>query len=44
MPGEITEFRNEPLTDFSRDENRRAMEEALRKVAAKLGKTYPLVI
>ena len=37
-------FTNEPLTDFSRAKNRRAMERALRKVEAELGKEYPLII
>ncbi len=39
-----TEFRNEPFTDFSRDENARAMREALEKVKQELGREYPLVI
>src|SRR3954470_248446 len=37
-------FRNEPLTDFTRDENRRAMKEALAKVRSELGREYNLVI
>ncbi|HEV2946415.1 MAG TPA: proline dehydrogenase family protein, partial [Gemmataceae bacterium] len=37
-------FRNEPLVDFSREEDRRAMQEALDQVKAQLGKSYPLVI
>ena len=37
-------FSNEPLTDFSRDENRRRMEEALGQVHAQFGKRYQLVI
>jgi 1-pyrroline-5-carboxylate dehydrogenase len=37
-------FKNEPLTDFSRPSNRKAMETALAKVKAMLGKEYPLVI
>src|SRR3954451_8905419 len=37
-------FRNEPLTDFSLDENRRAMKEALAKVRSELGREYDLVI
>jgi 1-pyrroline-5-carboxylate dehydrogenase len=37
-------FRNEPLTDFSRDDNRRAMKEALAKVRSELGREYDLVI
>ncbi|KXK19437.1 MAG: putative delta-1-pyrroline-5-carboxylate dehydrogenase [Chloroflexi bacterium OLB15] len=35
---------NEALTDFSKPENRAAFEEALRRVKAEQGKTYPLVI
>jgi len=37
-------FRNEPLTDFSRDENARAQRRALEKVRAELGREYDLVI
>ncbi len=37
-------FRNEPLTDFSREEARRAMQRALEEVGGQLGRTYPLVI
>ena len=39
-----TPFVNEALTDFSKEENIRAQEEALRTVAARFGKTYPLII
>ncbi len=38
------EFRNEPITDFSSPENRQAMEKALEKVKAELGREYPIVI
>jgi 1-pyrroline-5-carboxylate dehydrogenase len=38
----LTEFRNEPYADFSRPENRRAMEDALRKVRSEFGREYPL--
>jgi len=38
------EFRNEPFTDFTKEENARAMREALAKVAGELGRDYPLVI
>ena len=38
------EFRNEPLTDFGREENARAMREALMRVKSELGREYPLVI
>jgi 1-pyrroline-5-carboxylate dehydrogenase len=40
----LPEFRNEPLTDFSRPEDRAAMEAALAKVASSLGREYPLLI
>src|SRR5207253_8937898 len=39
-----TEFRNEPLTDFTKEENARAMRAAIEKVKGELGKEYPLVI
>ncbi|MGH9971634.1 MAG: L-glutamate gamma-semialdehyde dehydrogenase [Pyrinomonadaceae bacterium] len=39
-----TEFRNEPLTDFSKEENAQAMRAALEKVKTELGREYPLVI
>lgn len=37
-------FQNEPLTDFSKLENQKAMQQALEKVRGSLGKTYPLFI
>jgi 1-pyrroline-5-carboxylate dehydrogenase len=40
----LPDFRNEPLTDFSRPENKAAMEEALNKVKSELGRKYPVVI
>jgi 1-pyrroline-5-carboxylate dehydrogenase len=39
-----TKFKNEPLTDFSKPSNRKAMEKALAKVRTELGKDHPLVI
>jgi 1-pyrroline-5-carboxylate dehydrogenase len=39
-----TEFRNEPLTDFSKEENAQAMRAAIQKVQEQLGREYPLVI
>jgi 1-pyrroline-5-carboxylate dehydrogenase len=39
-----TEFRNEPFTDFSKEENIAAMRAALEKVRGELGREYPLVI
>ena len=44
MPQALTEFRNEALTDFSKEENRAAMQVALTRVKQGLGKEYPLVI
>jgi 1-pyrroline-5-carboxylate dehydrogenase len=39
-----TEFRNEPFTDFSKEENAQAMRAALEKVKGELDREYPLVI
>jgi 1-pyrroline-5-carboxylate dehydrogenase len=44
MPQTLTEFRNESLTDFGKDGNRSAMQQALAAVKQNLGKEYPLVI
>jgi 1-pyrroline-5-carboxylate dehydrogenase len=38
------EFRNEPLTDFSKEQNAQAMRDAIKKVQEQLGREYPLVI
>ncbi len=38
------EFTNEPFVDFSKPENRAAMEAALKKVAAEFGREYPMYI
>jgi 1-pyrroline-5-carboxylate dehydrogenase len=38
------EFVNEPFTDFSKPENRKAMEDALKQVKGMFGREYPLVI
>lgn len=40
----IKEYTPEPLTDFSKEENRKAFQEALDLVKSRLGKEYPLVI
>jgi 1-pyrroline-5-carboxylate dehydrogenase len=40
----IPTFKNEPLTDFTKPANRKAMEQALAKVKSTLGKEYPIVI
>src|SRR5687768_13431205 len=39
-----SEFRNEPLSDFSRQEVRESMRRALYEVRARLGTSHPLVI
>jgi 1-pyrroline-5-carboxylate dehydrogenase len=39
-----SEFRNEPLTDFTKEENAQAMRAAIKKVQSELGREYPLVI
>lgn len=40
----LDEFRNEPFTDFSKEENAKAMRDAVEKVRAELGKNYPAII
>jgi 1-pyrroline-5-carboxylate dehydrogenase len=40
----LSEFTNEPFVDFSKPENRKAMEDALRKVASEFGREYPMYI
>src|ERR1051325_6407560 len=39
-----SEFRNEPFTDFSKEENAQQMRAAIEKVKGQLGRDYPLVI
>src|SRR5438477_9793357 len=39
-----TEFQNEPLTDFTKEETAQAMRTTLDKVKGELGREYPLVI
>ncbi len=39
-----TEFKNEPFTDFTKEENAASMRAALEKVKGELGREYPLVI
>jgi 1-pyrroline-5-carboxylate dehydrogenase len=41
---QISEFTNEPFVDFSKPENRMAMEAALKKVTAEFGREYPMYI
>jgi len=40
----LPEFSNEPFIDFSEPENRKRMEEALKKVASEFGREYPMWI
>jgi 1-pyrroline-5-carboxylate dehydrogenase len=40
----LSEFSNEPLTDFTKPENKAAMEAALATVRAEFGREYPVVI
>ena len=40
----ITQFKNEALTDFTKQDNKIRMENALKKVDSEKGKEYPLII
>ncbi len=40
----LSEFKNEPLTDFTKPPNKAAMEAALQKVNGEIGREYPVVI
>ncbi len=40
----LEEFRNEPFTDYSQQENADAMRAAIEKVRGELGREYPIVI
>lgn len=40
----VSEFKNEPYTDFSTPENQRKMQETLNLVSSQLGKEYDLII
>lgn len=40
----LVDFRPEPFTDFKDEANKKAFEEALKKVESELGKEYPLII
>ncbi|HKT46101.1 MAG TPA: L-glutamate gamma-semialdehyde dehydrogenase [Candidatus Acidoferrales bacterium] len=40
----LGEFKNEPFVDFSKPENRRGMEDALKKVASEFGHEYPMYV
>lgn len=39
-----TPFKNQPLTDFTKEENRQAQRDALEQVESELGVIYPLII
>jgi 1-pyrroline-5-carboxylate dehydrogenase len=41
---QVSEFTNELFVDFSKPDNRKAMEGALKKVASEFGKEYPMYI
>ena len=43
-PTSFPPYQNEPLTDFSKEENKQAFEAAIEKVKKELGKSWPLVI
>jgi 1-pyrroline-5-carboxylate dehydrogenase len=43
-PTKLPPFRNEPFTDFTTPENKRAMQEALARAQTELGRTYDLSI
>jgi len=38
----VSEFTNEPFVDFSKPENRKRMEDALKKVKSEFGREYPM--
>ncbi|TCZ77741.1 L-glutamate gamma-semialdehyde dehydrogenase [Paenibacillus albiflavus] len=40
----VTQYRNEPFTDFTVEANKTAMLQALEKVKQELGQSYPLII
>jgi len=40
----LDEFRNEPFTDFTLEENANAMKQAIEQVRSELGREYPIVI
>jgi 1-pyrroline-5-carboxylate dehydrogenase len=40
----LSEFKNEPYTDFAKEENRRGMKVALESVGSQLGQEYDLII
>nr|MDQ3398190.1 L-glutamate gamma-semialdehyde dehydrogenase [Deinococcota bacterium] len=44
MPEIFEPYRTEPYSDFSKEENARAYQEALKSVRGQLGRDYPLII
>ncbi|MCF6094460.1 L-glutamate gamma-semialdehyde dehydrogenase, partial [Microaerobacter geothermalis] len=40
----VIDFKNEPFTAFSKEENRKAFKEALKLVESQLGQEYDLII
>src|SRR5690625_2992065 len=40
----VVPYKHEPFTDFTKEENRKEMLQALEKVEKQLGKEYPLII
>ncbi|MEZ5425943.1 MAG: L-glutamate gamma-semialdehyde dehydrogenase [Pyrinomonadaceae bacterium] len=40
----LDEFKNEPFTDYSTPENKKAIEEAIERVKGELGREYPVII
>ena len=40
----LDEFKNEPFTDFTTPENKKAMKDAIKRVAGELGQQYPVTI
>ncbi len=44
VPSSLPPFRNEPFTDFTAPDNKRAMQEAIARARAELGREYDLVI
>jgi len=44
LHGHVAEFTNEPFIDFSKPENKKKMEAALKKVRAEFGHEYPMWI
>ena len=43
-PAAVSPFKNEPLTDFTKEDNQRAMRAAIEKVRSQLGREYDQII